>query len=552
MRAMGAAVAYKTKTYKFSYTGSILSYGIGDFNRDGRLDFAFGGPETPFKNVTRPFEIISITSSGALLDSNKIMKTVPRAVHAREMFVGDLNGDGVDDFFSANHGFDTRSAPGERNTLMLSSGGKLTNATSTLPNRAEFSHHVSGGDIDNDGDIDLFTGGSNWEEFGPYLLINDGRGGFTQRDEGIPDRIGKGFNDAANSLYSSLLTDINGDGFLDLVGGFTNDAKTAGITYLNDGKGNFLSEPEAELPRSLMREAFTTDILSVDVNRDGFNDLILAITAQNRQKMQILINDRTGHFRDETKTRIKQDGKGHWDQTIQAVDIDNDGDKDLVAQSDLGTPSSQTMIWINSGGKFKPAPASMLKDFQGTILAMDFNKDGRMDFISYQQEGNANGWIGTDKWTFKTHLNTSTKAAYLWGTAYKDNLKGDRGSNKLVGGAGNDILTGSKGKDTFVFDTALHKSRNVDRITDFKVPDDSIWLGNAFFRGIESGTPANPRKMAADMFKLYGEDGEAKIIYNKVNGGLYYDADGAGDGGMVKFAQVAKNLKLTAADFYLI
>ncbi|MBM6594013.1 FG-GAP-like repeat-containing protein [Microvirga pudoricolor] len=551
---MGAAVAYRTKTYKISYTGSILSYGIGDFNRDGRLDFAFGGPETPFKNVTRPFEIISVTSSGSVLDSTKIMKSVPKAVHAREMFVGDLNGDGVDDFFSANHGYDTRSAPGERNTLMLSSGDKLVNASGNLPARNEFSHHVGGGDIDNDGDIDLFTGGSNWEEFGPYFLINDGRGGFTQRDEGIPDRIGKGYNDASNSVYSSLLTDINGDGFLDLVAGFTNDASTAGVTYLNNGKGTFLPETEAALPRGVFgaKKTFVTDIISVDINRDGSNDLVLATASESHggQKLQILINDRTGHFRDETKARIKQDGKGQWDQTIQAADIDNDGDMDLIAQADLGTPTTQTMIWINSSGKFKPAPASMLKDFQGTIIALDFNKDGRMDFMSYQQGGKANGWIGTDKWTFKTHLNTSTKAAYLWGTAYKDNLKGDSGNNKLVGGGGNDILTGGKGKDAFVFDALL--KRNADTIKDFSVKDDSIWLENAIFQGVGWGTPANPRLMAADQFKLYGDEGDAKIIYNKASGGLFYDADGSGDGGMIKFAQVAKNLKLTAADFYVI
>ncbi|WP_457089900.1 FG-GAP-like repeat-containing protein [Microvirga sp. P5_D2] len=542
-------MAYKTQTYKFSYTGSILSYGIGDFNRDGRLDFAFGGPETPFKDVTRPFEIISVTSSGSILDSTKIMKSVPKAVHAREMFVGDLNGDGVDDFFSGNTGYDIHSAPGERNTLMLSSGGKLTNATSTLPNRAGFSHHVTGGDIDNDGDIDLFVGGPEYREIGPYLFINDGRGRLTQSDD-IPDRIGKSFNEAKNSIFSSLFTDINGDGAVDLVAGFTNDATIAGVTYLNDGKGNFLPNSEAELPRSLMRDAFTTDIVSADINRDGFNDLILSTTAHNRRKMQILINDGSGHFRDETKARIKQDGKGHWDQTIQTADIDNDGDKDLVAQSDLGTPSSQTLIWINSGGKFKPAPASMLKDFQGTILAMDFNKDGRMDFLSYQQEGKANGWLGTDKWTFNTHLNMSKKAAYLWGTDLKDNLKGDAGNNKLIGGAGNDILTGAKGKDAFVFDSPL--KRNVDRITDFKVADDSIWLDNAVFREIGWGTPASPQKMGADLFRLIGEDSEAKIIYDNADGGLYYDADGKGDGGMVRFAQVAKNLAMTAADFYVI
>src|SRR5688572_14652728 len=114
MSYRGVKVAYKTKTYKWHYTGTILSSGIGDFNRDGRLDFAYGGPETPFMNTTRPFDIISITATGSLIDSTKIMASVPRAVHASEMFVGDLNGDGIDDFFSANNGYDAPPYAGER------------------------------------------------------------------------------------------------------------------------------------------------------------------------------------------------------------------------------------------------------------------------------------------------------------------------------------------------------------------------------------------------------------------------------------------------------
>jgi Ca2+-binding RTX toxin-like protein len=187
----------------------------------------------------------------------------------------------------------------------------------------------------------------------------------------------------------------------------------------------------------------------------------------------------------------------------------------------------------------------MTKGFQSAVVPMDFNRDGRMDFLSFYQDGRH-----ADKWKVSTHLNTSKNAAYLWGTDQKDNLKGDAGNNKLIGGAGSDILTGAKGKDAFVFDSPL--TRNVDRITDFKVTDDSIWLDNAVFRDIGWGTPAHPQKMGADLFRLIGEDNDAKIIYDNAGGGLYYDADGKGDGGMVRFAQVAKNLAMTAADFYVI
>ena len=42
--------------------------------------------------------------------------------------------------------------------------------------------------------------------------------------------------------------------------------------------------------------------------------------------------------------------------------------------------------------------------------------------------------------------------------------------------AGNDVLIGGKGKDVFVFATALNKATNLDKITDFNVKDDSIQL----------------------------------------------------------------------------
>jgi len=42
------------------------------------------------------------------------------------------------------------------------------------------------------------------------------------------------------------------------------------------------------------------------------------------------------------------------------------------------------------------------------------------------------------------------------------------------------------------------------------------------------------------------------VIYNKKNGILYYDADGAGGGAQVEIAKLAKNLKVTDKDFFVL
>jgi Ca2+-binding RTX toxin-like protein len=555
----GAQMSFRTRSFDWSYKGSILSFGVGNFTRDSNIDFVFGGPLTPFKNERISFQAITASGDGMVSSLQKIFKTTPKAIHPREMFVGDLNGDGVDDLFSANHGYDAPPYAGERDTLALSSGGRLIDRSSTLPSSA-FTHSVSGGDIDNDGDIDLLAGVTGWTETGPYFLINDGRGNFTQNDAVLPKRIGDGHTDAAYNFTTSHLTDINNDGFIDLVVGFAEDSPYSGATYLNDGKGAFLEPSEVFLPagRFGANKTVGTDILSLDINRDGFNDLIIAQTASEPyyqgQKIQILINDQSGHFRDETTARIAQNGKGTWNQTIQAVDFDNDGDMDLLAQSDHGMPTEQTVLWLNKNGKFQPAPASLLADFQGTIVQADINHDGRMDYLSFLQSGGHYGQGGNGTWKIKTHINTSKNSAYLYGDSGKDKLIGSAGNNKLLGDLGNDDLTGKAGKDTFVFNTALSPRFNVDRITDFKVADDSIWLDNAIFREIGRGTPAKPVLLQSGMFwkGAQAQDEGDRIIYDPQTGALYYDPDGTGDQGQMRFATLSRNLKVTDKDFFVI
>ena len=42
------------------------------------------------------------------------------------------------------------------------------------------------------------------------------------------------------------------------------------------------------------------------------------------------------------------------------------------------------------------------------------------------------------------------------------------------------------------------------------------------------------------------------LIYNASNGYLYYDADGTGGAGPIRFARLQEGLKLKASDFYVV
>lgn len=134
------------------------------------------------------------------------------------------------------------------------------------------------------------------------------------------------------------------------------------------------------------------------------------------------------------------------------------------------------------------------------------------------------------------------------GNTGANDLTGNNVTNTLNGMAGNDVLTGGSGADSFVFSTALG-SGNVDRITDFNVAADTIWLENAIFTGLAAGT------LAASAFvgntSGNAADASDRIIYETDTGRLYFDRDGTGSAAKVHFATIGTNLAVTNADFFV-
>ncbi len=169
---------------------------------------------------------------------------------------------------------------------------------------------------------------------------------------------------------------------------------------------------------------------------------------------------------------------------------------------------------------------------------------------------------GTDsiKTTATFTMTANTERLYLVGSGVIDGtglngggelIVGNNMANRLNGLSGNDTLTGGLGADTFVFNTALSAAANHDTVTDFIVADDTINLENAIF-ALLIATGA----LASNLFEdtsIAGQNGSEVVIYDKANGDLYYDTNGAATaGGLVLFADVTNNTALTAADFVVV
>lgn len=125
---------------------------------------------------------------------------------------------------------------------------------------------------------------------------------------------------------------------------------------------------------------------------------------------------------------------------------------------------------------------------------------------------------------------------------------GNGAANIITGNAVANTLTGGAGKDFFVFKDPLGPA-NIDTITDFSVPDDTIRLENAIFTAF---TKAGALAATAFFTGTAAADASDRIIYDASTGALYYDADGTGATAQIQFASLGASLSLTAKDFVIV
>jgi Ca2+-binding RTX toxin-like protein len=132
---------------------------------------------------------------------------------------------------------------------------------------------------------------------------------------------------------------------------------------------------------------------------------------------------------------------------------------------------------------------------------------------------------------------------FMGGSSGEDVLVGGAGEDWLSGRAGADVLTGGTGTDKFSF--SYVPDGQVDRITDFHAGSEKIVLWNDFI-------PAGPAgSLAAGAFRTgtAAQDADDRIIYNKANGNIWFDADGNGSGEAVLLARVDAGLALAHTNF---
>ncbi|MDO6432048.1 VCBS repeat-containing protein [Flavitalea sp. BT771] len=281
-----------------------------------------------WKNPTRPVRDITASTGLAWKHKENDFHEFDRepliphmlSTEGPALAVGDMNADGLQDLFFG-------SSKWEKSIVLLQdrSGKFLRMPQPDLEKDSTFEDvDACWIDVDKDGHNDLVVASGGNEFYGqdsmlsPRVYRGDGHG-HLQRLPGAFDNL---------YINASCITpfDFNGDGYPDLfIGGrsipFQYGSTPASCLLLNDGKGHFNDVTDKYAP-GLRQIGFVTNAVWTDLDKDGQKDLVLSLEWGGI----VSFMNKNGAF---TKRQLTD--KTGWWNFVLPVDIDNDGDIDIVA-----------------------------------------------------------------------------------------------------------------------------------------------------------------------------------------------------------------------------
>jgi len=234
------------------------------------------------------------------------------------------------------------------------------------------------GDANGDGLDDVFIGSSKFKK--PALFIQQSNGKFIRSIQPALDA------DSTYEEVDAVWTDVNNDKYPDLViadGGneyYGNSEYLLPRVYLNDGKGNLQRLTDA-FEKNIMLTA--SCVVPYDFNDDGFIDLFIGGRAVPWEygaipRSYLLKNDGKGKFTDVTDQYSKELSRIGFVKHATWADMDKDGDKDLI----ISLEWDGIVAFVNEKGKFEKKYITDKKGWWNFTLPVDIDDDGDLDLIA--------------------------------------------------------------------------------------------------------------------------------------------------------------------------
>jgi len=335
----------------------------GDFNGDGRLDLAVADAGNELSGGPDPGGVSVLLANG----DGTFQAAVQYAAGSNPdaISTGDFTGNGHLDLAVANLNSNDVS-------VLLGNGDgtfqpQVTLAVGTGPDA------MVAGDFTGSGHLDLAV--ANSDDNTVSVLLGNGDGTFQSQ---VTTTVGP-------NTHSIVAGDFNGDGRLD-VAGASPGSSTDVFVFLGTGDGTFQSQVTNAAGSGPQA------IVAGDFNGDGRLDLAVA---NNNNDISVLLGNNDGTFNPPI-----QYAAGVYPDSIVAGDFNGDGRLDLAVagsnyDSATNTNINEVSVLLGNGdGTFQPAVQYAVGNYPGSIVAGDFNGDGRIDLAvagdSYNSITNTN------------------------------------------------------------------------------------------------------------------------------------------------------------------
>jgi len=350
-------------------TGNVLSVALGDLDDDGDLDAVSGS------NTDEDYEVIAWRNGGAPFSGPWMQNDVGASTgHVRSVALGDLDGDGDLDVVTGSTSGEDFEVIAWRNDGTPFSGTWTPNdvGASTAHVRS-----VALGDLDDDGDLDVVSGGDSGENYEVIAWQNDGTpfsGLWTPNDVGA----------SAGNVNSVALGDLDDDGDLDIATGSASGEDFEVIAWRNDGT------PFSGLWTPNDVGAGTDHVNSValgDLDGDGDLDIVSGSGLGEDYEVIAWHNDGTPFSGLWTPNDVG--ASTGFVTSVALGDLDEDGDLD-VASGSSSSEDYEVITWRNDGtpfsGLWTQSDAGATDTLQSVALG-DLDGDGDLDIVSGSNTG---------------------------------------------------------------------------------------------------------------------------------------------------------------------
>ncbi len=340
------------------------------------------------------YEVLRGTDTGFELDTGMLFGDYdPEMIMPVDFLVHDYDGNGTLDIVVAGTGLDKAHGSGDKAELWVNTGQlPLVNRSADLNfDETLFTHSATRGDFNGDSFMDVslwqccVVPNVSFQESSGATLINNGSGEFEHVKEYVPAEFDPEYIRARMpgtgswAVIDSLAIDLNGSGCDDLILGAVGTIHPSQILW-NHCEGS-LSKPVLSADEQSETTVIPDDgewvqilgIMEYPVNNDEHKDLLVIRSTHEGQgtHLQLLRNNGDNTFTDVSENSTIEPYTSIPQSQNRLFDFDNDGYLDIAFIDAVyrGTPQGLVKVELD------------INEFYGAVFAIDVDNDGDTDLV---------------------------------------------------------------------------------------------------------------------------------------------------------------------------